>query len=306
MESLSADAFRQIIQTFLDEVDFDVHFDHWRYNVVDEASSILKKLPDWNVEWDSSIIVAYEAVRLMIPHLCDDAQTQIIIKDTVGLVIDDKPSLFVPGIRFSSGQLIKTLRLWDFHRSRPSPRVVRTIHRLDHLALVVPMDDLHPLRDARDRVARCCRPQRILHLLHEAPGDGCGFKSCVVLNRGCDAKEFVYLLPDMTAFVIELNDFLSFYEESIVGDDVYIVVIQRQRLQHQSFEWVIRESRDACVAIMKRLCSAPVSPQMRESVRQFVAGYVKFYLEVTRYRFKELLPVGTRDRVTCSPPLRLL
>jgi hypothetical protein len=120
---------------------------------------------------------------------------------------------------------------------------------------------------------------------------------CVVLSRGCDVRELVFLIPDMTAFVIELNDFLSFYKESIVGDDVYNVVIQRQRLQRRSCERVVRESRDACVAIMKRLCSAPVSPKMRERVRQFVAGYVKFYLEVTRYRFKELFPEGVKLRL---------
>ncbi|KAL3443716.1 hypothetical protein BJX65DRAFT_311516 [Aspergillus insuetus] len=149
------------------------------------------------------------------------------------------------------------------------------------------MDDLPPLRDAGDRSLAAAVPSEHFiyytrHLTTVADST-----SCVVLSRGCDAKGFVYLLPDMTAFVIELNDFLSFYKESIVSDDVYNVVIQRQ-----SVERVLRESRDACVAIMKRLCSAPVSPQMRERVRQFVAGYVKFYLEVTRYRFKELFPDG--------------
>ncbi|KAL2837582.1 isoprenoid synthase domain-containing protein [Aspergillus pseudoustus] len=293
MEPLSAESFRRIVRSFLDEVDFHVHFEKPRQNVLDQAYSTLQSLPHWQAGWNNYIVVSYEVVRLMVPHLCDDAQAQITIKYALGLLIDDKPSLFVPGIQFSSGRLIQTDHVgYDYAcaifaavdrlQEWYEPFIVSIIWKSWFQWMIfLPYETQETASLASVPSEHFINYTRHLTTVADST-------SCVVFNNGSDAKEFVQLIPDMTAFVIEINDFLSFYKESIVGNDCYNVIIQRQRLHQETYEQVIQQSRDACLEIMKRLCSAPVSARMRELVRQFVAGYVKFYLGVTRYRLKEL------------------
>jgi hypothetical protein len=230
----------------------------------------------------------------MLPYLCDETQVEVTIFYALGIIMDDDPLRYIDGVVFDGGRLrvsdhvgyhysaaifeaIERLHTWY------EPFVVSTIWKAFFQWLVFLPYETHQA----DNLASVQSVQFIEYMRQlTTVADS---TSCVVFTKDMNWNEYVQLIPPMALFVSEVNDLLSSYKELIVGKDACSVMIQRQKLWQQPIEQVVQGSCDICLGILNRIYSAPASSELKCRLRQWVAGYVQFYLEVDRYRLKELL-----------------
>jgi hypothetical protein len=291
---LSVEKYHNIIRRFFKAVDLNVPFEPPSQAVLDGAYSRLKAIPGWKESDNRCIRVGYGAVRLMVPYLCDEAQVEVTIFYTLGIIMDDEPLRYIDGITFDGGHLRKTDHV-GYHYAGAifeaierlckwyDPFIVSTIWKAFFQWMMFLPHETHQADAlASVRSVRFIDYMRQLTTVADST-------SCVVFTRDMEWGEYIHVIPLMAVFVSEVNDLLSSYKELIVGQETCSVMIQRQKLWKQPIEQVVQTSCDICIEIIRSIYSAPASPELQERLRQWVAGYVQFYLEVDRYRLKELL-----------------
>ncbi|GAO14688.1 uncharacterized protein UV8b_04627 [Ustilaginoidea virens] len=291
---LSVESYRKSVQRFLDAVDFDVPFESPRQAVLDESLARLRCLPGWQEKEARCMRVAYGVVRLIIPYLCDKVQVEVTVFYALGVIIDDDPLRYMDGIVFHGGRLVESDHV-GYHYAKGvfdaiealsewyEPFIISTLWRSFFQWMVfLPHETRHAKALASVRSMQFIDYMRQLLVVSDAT-------SCVVFTKDIPWSEYIHHIPGMNLLVQEANDLLSSYKELIVGKDVCSVMIQRQKFRNKPIEEVIEESCDVCIETIKGLYSSPGSDELKMRLRQFVAGYVQFYLDVDRYRLKELL-----------------
>jgi hypothetical protein len=97
-------------------------------------------------------------------------------------------------------------------------------------------------------------------------------------------------VPDLIAYINYTNDVISFYKESIVGEERvnYICNVAKTRGIGQS-EALRVVSREVCDTVKSIRLALREEPEMTEVVEDFFRSYVLFHLNQPRYQLMEVV-----------------
>ncbi|KAB8204039.1 hypothetical protein BDV34DRAFT_226781 [Aspergillus parasiticus] len=101
-------------------------------------------------------------------------------------------------------------------------------------------------------------------------------------------KDYLFLLPHLGKFVNEVNDFLSYYKESIVCHEGNAFG-RRGSGSGKPIEEVLVDSRKRCVDVVRFLQNVEMSPRLREALDSFIERFLNYHFDVDyRYRLSEV------------------
>ncbi|PYI04686.1 terpenoid synthase [Aspergillus sclerotiicarbonarius CBS 121057] len=104
-------------------------------------------------------------------------------------------------------------------------------------------------------------------------------------------EDYIPLVPEMDDFMNHVNDVLSFYKESIVGEEEENQILRYARLNQVSVQHSLEHFMalaDQSARNIRRL--AACTPELGRVMERFIQGYLRFNTECPRYRLKECLP----------------
>ncbi|KAI9042827.1 uncharacterized protein KD926_004892 [Aspergillus affinis] len=98
-----------------------------------------------------------------------------------------------------------------------------------------------------------------------------------------------FMAPDLNDFTNGVNDLLSFYKESVVGDETGNFVHQEAFVRDTGISTVLeRLAEDIVKRIENILDTASRDVVLLEFTEAYIMGYIAFHLREPRYRFSEL------------------
>lgn len=99
------------------------------------------------------------------------------------------------------------------------------------------------------------------------------------------------MIPDLMAFMDEVNDLMSFYKESMVGDERDNAIYMHASAKGQGLTQALLDYRTSALELVKRIRAFAASHEeagIRNQVDEFLNGYMAFHLTYPRYRLREL------------------
>ncbi|KAF8864378.1 terpenoid synthase, partial [Acephala macrosclerotiorum] len=97
------------------------------------------------------------------------------------------------------------------------------------------------------------------------------------------------LIPDLMAFINNTNDIMSFYKESIVGNERDNCIHLHARANNQTIEEALMDFRRTTLNCLGKIREILTSNEcLRKPVEEFIQGYLAFHFDTPRYRFGEL------------------
>nr|GAT42580.1 predicted protein [Mycena chlorophos] len=112
------------------------------------------------------------------------------------------------------------------------------------------------------------------------------------VSERTNAGDFAHrsLVPDLMAFMNEVNDLMSFYKESMVGDERDNAIHMHACATGEGLTQALLDYRASCLELIRRLraTAAELGPDVQRKVDEFLNGYMAFHLMVPRYRLSEL------------------
>jgi len=101
-------------------------------------------------------------------------------------------------------------------------------------------------------------------------------------------NDYIQAIPDMTLFIHNVNDVLSFYKEELVGETTNQVSTLAARA-HKSKLDAYSELTEATIGLYKEIVKIlEDTPEACAAFKDYTAGYVYFHTSTTRYRFEDL------------------
>ncbi|CCX32288.1 isoprenoid synthase domain-containing protein [Pyronema domesticum] len=112
-----------------------------------------------------------------------------------------------------------------------------------------------------------------------------------------DVRYYIASIPDIAEIINKINDILSFYKESVVGDEDYNYVCLEARRTGQTPVEILRESCDEQVRLVKEIKEALSAHDLcHEAFSEFVVGYIMYHCTNSRYRLSEIgVILGPQD-----------
>lgn len=102
---------------------------------------------------------------------------------------------------------------------------------------------------------------------------------------GC---EHLPLIPDLMAFMDEVNDLMSFYKESMVGDERDNAIYMHAGVRGQGLTQALLDYRASSLELIGRIRAFAAEAGLKDQVDEFLNGYMAFHLTYPRYRLSEL------------------
>lgn len=99
------------------------------------------------------------------------------------------------------------------------------------------------------------------------------------------------MIPDLMAFMDEVNDIMSFYKESMVGDERDNAIYMHANAQGQGLTQALLDYRASALELIARIRAFAASQEeagIKNQVEEFLNGYMAFHLTYPRYRLSEL------------------
>lgn len=99
------------------------------------------------------------------------------------------------------------------------------------------------------------------------------------------------LIPDLMAFMDEVNDLMSFYKESMVGDERDNAIYMHAGAQGQGLTQALLDYRASALELIARIRAFAAQHEdagIKDQVDEFLNGYMAFHLTYPRYRLSEL------------------
>ncbi|KIJ60371.1 hypothetical protein HYDPIDRAFT_170274 [Hydnomerulius pinastri MD-312] len=112
--------------------------------------------------------------------------------------------------------------------------------------------------------------------------------SFMVFDKEIPLNDYIQALPEMTLFIHNLNDVLSFYKEERAGESgnqVSLIAARKQTSKLEAFNGLAEITVELHGRILKIM---EASPAACEAFRQYTAGYVYFHTSLQRYRLLDL------------------
>ncbi|KAL4723468.1 hypothetical protein ACLX1H_009103 [Fusarium chlamydosporum] len=119
----------------------------------------------------------------------------------------------------------------------------------------------------------------------------------VIAQAGNHCCTPLAVMPDLMTWIDDTNDVMSFYKESIIGNERNnCVSIDARAIGKTPLESVKDYVESAMESLIRILEFAKVQqPEVRKKLQEFINGYITFHYNYPRYRLKELnlnLPGG--------------
>lgn len=100
--------------------------------------------------------------------------------------------------------------------------------------------------------------------------------------------DYFTLIPDIAGIIEQLNDVLSFYKESVLGNEPGTWVKQTCVCKGISEGEAFKERVDQCLGSIRRLRAASEeNPRLVKTVNEFINGYPLFHLNAGRYKLDQ-------------------
>ncbi|PYH37213.1 terpenoid synthase [Aspergillus neoniger CBS 115656] len=100
--------------------------------------------------------------------------------------------------------------------------------------------------------------------------------------------DYFTLIPDIAGIIEQLNDVLSFYKESVLGNEPGTWIRQTSVCRGISEYEVFQERVDQCLGSIRRLRAAcEGNPRLLKTVNEFINGYPLFHLNAGRYKLDQ-------------------
>ncbi|KAH0831860.1 isoprenoid synthase domain-containing protein [Lanmaoa asiatica] len=110
----------------------------------------------------------------------------------------------------------------------------------------------------------------------------------MVFPREVPLIDYIQAIPEMTQFINNVNDVLSFYKEEQVGETTNQISMLAARTKKSKLE-TYDEMTEATIGIYKRIVKIlEGSIDACEAFQHFTAGYICFHTSAARYRLKDL------------------
>ncbi|KAG8214403.1 isoprenoid synthase domain-containing protein [Butyriboletus roseoflavus] len=123
--------------------------------------------------------------------------------------------------------------------------------------------------------------QRILSGVSEA-------YAFTVFPREVPLNDYIQAIPEMTLFINNVNDILSFYKEERVGETTNQISTLAARTKKSKLE-TYGELTETTIGLYKRIVKIlEESPEVCEAFEHFKAGFVYFHTSTARYRLEDL------------------
>ncbi|PWY75212.1 terpenoid synthase [Aspergillus sclerotioniger CBS 115572] len=103
-------------------------------------------------------------------------------------------------------------------------------------------------------------------------------------------EDYILLIPELDNFMDHVNDVLSFYKESIVGEEAENHILRHARLNGVSVQESVEHFMmlaEQSAGNIRRL--AACTPELQRVMELFLQGYIRFNTECPRYRLKECM-----------------
>lgn len=112
------------------------------------------------------------------------------------------------------------------------------------------------------------------------------------LSRSNDPGNCAHLplIPDLMAFMDEVNDIMSFYKESMVGHERDNAIYMHANANNQSVTQALHDYRTSALELIGRIrqFASQEGLGLKDQVDEFLNGYMAFHLVYPRYRLEEL------------------
>lgn len=100
------------------------------------------------------------------------------------------------------------------------------------------------------------------------------------------------IIPDLMAFMDDVNDLMSFYKESMVGDERDNAIYMHAKARGQGLTQALLDYRDTSLKLIGRIRAFAAGTNeesgLQDQVDEFLNGYMAFHLTYPRYRLSEL------------------
>ncbi|KAF8443150.1 isoprenoid synthase domain-containing protein [Boletus edulis BED1] len=101
-------------------------------------------------------------------------------------------------------------------------------------------------------------------------------------------NDYIQAIPEMTLFIHNVNDVLSFYKEELVSETTNQVSTLAARANKSKLE-TFGELTERTIGLYKTVVKIlEGSPEACEAFKRYTAGYVYFHTSIKRYRFADL------------------
>lgn len=103
-----------------------------------------------------------------------------------------------------------------------------------------------------------------------------------------DVASYITLIPDLAVIVPQLNDIVSFYKESIIGDEQDTNLMLVAEVEGCSATEALEMTVDKCLHSIRRLRAACLRDEdLRIVVDSFVEGFALYHLKWSRYHMDD-------------------
>ncbi|KAI3008052.1 hypothetical protein CBS147346_2993 [Aspergillus niger] len=103
-----------------------------------------------------------------------------------------------------------------------------------------------------------------------------------------DIASYITLIPDLAAVVPQLNDVVSFYKESIIGDEQDTNLMLVSAVEGCSATEALNMTVDRCLDSVQRMRAACLKNEgLRNVVNAFVQGFALYHLKWSRYHMED-------------------
>lgn len=99
------------------------------------------------------------------------------------------------------------------------------------------------------------------------------------------------IIPDLMAFMDEVNDLMSFYKESMVGDERDNAIYMHATARGHGLTQALLDYRASALDLIARIRAFAAQHDdagIKDQVDEFLNGYMAFHLTYPRYRLSEL------------------
>ncbi|KAH0831846.1 isoprenoid synthase domain-containing protein [Lanmaoa asiatica] len=110
----------------------------------------------------------------------------------------------------------------------------------------------------------------------------------MVFPREVPLNDYIQAIPEMTQFIHNTNDVLSFYKEERVGETTNQISTLAARTKKSKLE-AFGELTETTIGLFKRIVKIlEGSPRACEAFKHYTAGYVRFHTSIVRYQLEDL------------------
>ncbi|OOG00250.1 hypothetical protein ASPCADRAFT_502624 [Aspergillus carbonarius ITEM 5010] len=114
---------------------------------------------------------------------------------------------------------------------------------------------------------------------------------CFPRTLGIPPEDYILLIPELEDFMNHVNDVLSFYKESLVGDEVENHILRYARFNQVSVQESVAHFITLAEQSTRNIRQLTAGrPELQRVTELFLQGYLRFNAECPRYRLKECMP----------------